>query len=568
MKSFKKLVYTGFILFSIVTSGFSQTLNEAKEAIHQEQYAKAKTLLEQLITKENENGNFYFYLGEVHLQLGYPDSAQMIFQRGNTLDPKNSINKIGLGTVELLNGNSNGAQSLFEQVTKELKRKDYEELLFIGKAYLKGDQPQYRKALEYLDQAREINKTDAEIELAIGNAHYGLGDNSAAYTAYRNAYNLDNSLVGARVQMAVISKQARAYEEAVNELKTIASEKPDFAPTYRELAETYYLWSRGATTTNDYEAKLKEALANYKKFMDLTDYSLESRMRYADFLILAKDYATLEVQANEMTKIDKVNPRILRYLGYAAYENGNYKESEQALNEFISNVDPERLIARDFLFLGLAGLNQFSEGTATNGDMLSASFNNLKKSVEMDSLIAEDMNAIGMGFFKDQRYDIAAKVFEVATINSASKNYLLDHFYMGYSLYFDYALNADKEPKPDVSLLVNADQAFAKVNELAPTTEAAFLYRAKVNRLLDDNDKPEGLFVPHYLSFIEIVNQKGENTINQNKANLVEAYSVVGAYHTIKGDYEKARENFQHALAIDPANEYAKQALANLQPAS
>lgn len=45
------------------------------------------------------------------------------------------------------------------------------------------------------------------------------------------------------------------------------------------------------------------------------------------------------------------------------------------------------------------------------------------------------------------------------------------------------------------------------------------------------------------LSFIEVVNQKGENTINQNKANLVEAYSVVGAFHTIKGDYGEAREN-------------------------
>jgi tetratricopeptide (TPR) repeat protein len=568
MKTFKKLIYTGFILLSMVTSGWSQTLAEAKEAIHQEQYDKAKNLLEQLIAKENSNGDVYFYLGEVHLQLGYPDSAQMTFQQGNNLDPKNPINKIGLGTIELLNGNSNGAQSLFEQVTKDLKKKDYEELLYIGKAYLKGDQPQYQKALEYLNQAKEINKSDAEIDLAIGNAHYGLGQNSEAYTAYRNAYNLDNSLVGARVQLAVISKQARAYEEAVHELKNIASEKPDFAPTYRELAETYYLWSRGSTTTDDYDEKLKEALANYKKFMDLTDYSLESRMRYADFLILAKDYTTLEVQANEMTKLDKVNPRILRYLGYAAYENGNYKESEQALNEFISKVDPERLIARDFLFLGLAGLRQRAEGTASNEATLNTSYEHLTKAVEMDPTIAEDMNVIGMEFFKDQKYRIAAKVFEAATSNPESKNYLFDYFYLGYSLYFDYALNADKEPKPDPALLVKADEAFAKVNELAPTTEAAFLYRAKVNRLLDNNDKPEGLFVPHYQSFIDIVNQKGENTINQNKANLVEAYSVIGAFHTLNGEYEKARENFQSALAIEPSNEYAKQALANLEPAS
>jgi tetratricopeptide (TPR) repeat protein len=568
MKTFNKLVYIGSIFLFIGANAFGQTLNEAKEAVNQEQYEKAKNLLANLIEKDNTNGDNYFYLGEVYLQLGYPDSAQAVFQKGNEIDSKNPVNKIGLGTIELLKGNNQSAQSLFDQATKDLKKKDYDELWFIGKAYLKGDEPQFEKALEYLTQAKQIDKTDAEIDLAMGNAYFGLGKNSEAYTAYRSAYSLDKTLVAARVQMAVISKQAHAFEEATNELKTIAQESPDFAPTYRELAETYYLWSRSSTTTEDYEAKLKEALVNYKKFMDLTDYSLESRMRYADFLILAKDYTTLEVQANEMRKIDEVNPRILRYLGYAAFENENYQESQQALNEFISKVDPNRLIARDFLFLGLAGLHQLTEKTKQDSESVNSSIDYLKKAVERDSLIGEDLNGIGMEFFKDQKYDIAAKVFEVATTNPASKTYLLDYFYMGYSLYFDYALNMDKEPQPDRALLVKADEAFAKVNELAPTTDAAFLYRAKVNRLLDDNDNPEGLFIPYYQRFIEIVNQKGTNSINQNKANLVEAYSVVGAFYTLKGDYEKARENFQSALALDPANEYAKQALVNLEPAS
>jgi hypothetical protein len=55
--------------------------------------------------------------------------------------------------------------------------------------------------------------------------------------------------------------------------------------------------------------------------MSLTDYSLDSRMRHADFLILAKDYQALQTEAQAMQQLDKVNPRIYRYLGYAAYEN-------------------------------------------------------------------------------------------------------------------------------------------------------------------------------------------------------------------------------------------------------
>lgn len=79
--------------------------------------------------------------------------------------------------------------------------------------------------------------------------------------------------------------------------------------------------------------------------------------------------------------------------------------------------------------------------------------------------------------------------------------------------------------------------------KLAPTIEAAFLYLAKENRLQDDNDKPKGLFVPHHLSFIVIVNQKEENTINQNKVILVEAYGVIGAFPNLNGDYDKAIGN-------------------------
>src|SRR5690606_39590930 len=308
-------------------------------------------------------------------------------------------------------------------------------------------------ALEYLLKAKEKNSEAAEVHLAIGNAYFGLGNNSEAYTAYRDAYDYDNSLINAKVQMAVISKEAYAFPEASADLKAIAAENPNFAPTYRELAETYYLWSRRSTTTEDYNAKLKEALNYYKQYMDLTDYSLDSRMRYADFLILAKDYATLEVQANEMAKIDKMNPRILRYLGYAAYENGNYQESKRAITDFIAKVEPERLIARDYMFLGLADLRLGTDTTnaSVNMDQVNAAIQNLEKSVEIDSSIADDLNEVGMEFFKSQQYDVAAKVFEVAVMNPESKNYLYDYFYLGYALYFDYALNMNDEVKPDRS---------------------------------------------------------------------------------------------------------------------
>jgi hypothetical protein len=59
---------------------------------------------------------------------------------------------------------------------------------------------------------------------------------------------------------------------------------------YRELAETYYKMARNKPSQA--AANYKIALENYDKYMSFTDYSIQSRMRRADFLILIEDYCT------------------------------------------------------------------------------------------------------------------------------------------------------------------------------------------------------------------------------------------------------------------------------------
>lgn len=91
--------------------------------------------------------------------------------------------------------------------------------------------------------------------------------------------------------------------------------------------------------------------------MTLTDYSITSRMRHADFLILAKDYKALELEANKMKELDGVNPRILRYLGYSAYENGNYEAALKALQDYTANT-ANKVIPRDYIYLGQAKIKK------------------------------------------------------------------------------------------------------------------------------------------------------------------------------------------------------------------
>jgi hypothetical protein len=56
-------------------------------------------------------------------------------------------------------------------------------------------------------------------------------------------------------------------------------------------------------------AKKAEALANMRKYLDLTDKSFDSRLRYAQFLVYAGDFATLGQEVATLNSPDPKNPK-------------------------------------------------------------------------------------------------------------------------------------------------------------------------------------------------------------------------------------------------------------------
>jgi uncharacterized protein HemY len=73
---------------------------------------------------------------------------------------------------------------------------------------------------------------------------------------------------------------------------------------------------------------MKQALSYYEKYTDFVD----SFIRF----IVVKDYKALEIEAEKMKQIDKINPRILRYLGYSAYYNDNVDVAIKSLQDYTS----------------------------------------------------------------------------------------------------------------------------------------------------------------------------------------------------------------------------------------
>lgn len=563
MKEFK------FIGLSLLAFGVAnaQDANEAKKAIDAEQYQKAKSTLKSLIKSTPDEGKNYFLLGDIYLTQSESDSAAFYFNKGKAVKSNADFNEIGLGHLELDNGNAAGAKTKFDAVEKELKKRDVEQLIYIGRAYIYAEKPDYKKAIEVLNKAVTKDPKNAVAFLNLGEAYYKDRDQNNAYKYYRTASELDPSLLRAQLQLGVITKNTgAAFPEAVKFFNDIVAKSPNYGPVYRELAETYYKWGNATPAQKkEYNAK---ALEYYKKYMSLTDFSLNSRMRYADFLLLTGDYKALEVEANEMQKMNEVNKRIYRYLAYAAYENGNYEASITAMNQFLTSVEEKRIIARDFMYSGLAKLalsmGQNEKGAAIVKDQaqFDGAIGDLKKAVEKDANISNEFNEIGKKLFSQKLYAPAAAVFEVASGLEENKNAFQDNFYLAYSLYFDHTGKTAENKKLNSENLKKADVALDKVISLSTNAQDAYLYKARVNQALQTKESYEAM-VKAYDEYVKIVTANAEEATKQKK-NLVEAYSNVGAYYAVF-DKVKAKENFNKALALDPADTYVKAELAKLK---
>ena len=554
MKKFKIL---GFALVATTFVATAQDLDPAKKAIDAEQFEKAKSMLKSVIAAKPSNGKAAFLLGNIYLKQNVIDSAKIYFDKGLAATDGGKFNSIGLAQIDLDKKNVSAAQAKLTAITTGLKKKDVEEYVYVAKAYMNSDYPDYKSAIALLSKAAAANPTDAQLQLALGDAYYGDKMQNEAYVAYRNAYQTDASLIRAKMQLGVLLKGAKAYGEAVKALNEVVAINPNYGPVYRELAETYYLWGKNEPRT--YTENIQKALSFYEKYMSLTDYSLSSRMRHADFLIIAKDYKALEVEANKMKELDNVNPRILRYLGYSAYENGNVDVALKSLKDFMDNPS-NKVIARDYAYYGQA---KIKKGTAADGKTvdpvaLAEAMADIKKAIEIEPLMANELNELGKKYFSQKMFGVASQIFEMALANTNSANFIEDNVYYGLSVYTEN--KAKDAATMDKVALAKADAAMDTVITATPNYQEAYLYKARINNSLGKDD----VMAATYQKYLDVVTAKGPEELAKNKTKVIEAYNTMASFYS-STDVPKAKELLNKTLELDPANTYALDALKILK---
>nr|WP_315255860.1 tetratricopeptide repeat protein [uncultured Flavobacterium sp.] len=553
----KVFIYTVAALFFVVV-GHAQDIKQAKDAINAEQYEKAKNILETITASKPADGYAKFLLGNVCLLAGDYETAKKHFDAGSTYSSKGNFNYIGLGNIALDKGDTAEAEKYFALAVKNSSKRDLEEKVFIGKAYTFSMHPDYPKAIDILSKSRIIDPANTDVLLALADAYKLNKKQNESYECYREAFRLDSSLLRAKMGLGTLIKNAHNFPSALTSFDEVIALNPNYGPVYRELAETQYLWA--LNDARNYDSHISKGLAFYEKYMSLTDYSLDSRMRHADFLILASDYKSLEKEANEMSKIDNVNPRIYRYLGYSAYYNNNFDTAISSLVSFVSNTS-NRVIARDYFYIGAAKLSKGLNAVPVDNALISEGILDFKKSFEMSPAVAVELPEQAKKLYEKKLYADAASVYEIAIANTETKSYLMDNFFFASSVYWSY-YNAENLNAQQIELLKKADASLDVIILASPSTQDAYLFKARIQVLL----KNDILVAKNYEDFIAAAKKKSVDELSSKgmKSKLIEAYNNLGVIYAVN-DKVKAKDTFNKTLGIDPANQYAVDQLKSLQ---
>ena len=483
----------------------------------------------------------------------------MAFTRGVGVNAKSALNYVGLGAVALLNKDRATATSNFNMALSYTPKKDSKPYVYIGLSYLLShggtvvvSAADAQAAIDVLTKGQAVNPKDPEVDLALGNVYLTQLRSSDAYTQYENALTIDPKSAAADVALGVISKFANNYTDAETQFQAALAIDPNFGPAYREWAETDLRWG---LQDPKMAAKKQEAVTHYQKYLSLTDMSVESQMRYADFLIFAHDpadYQILQTVATDLSKSANTNLKVYRYIAMSAYENKDYTSGLTAMNTWMTKADPKRIIPEDYLYLGRLQI-------ASKQDSLGVG--NLRKAYDLDSTDADVFQEIAKSDYSHGKYIEAANAY-VTFIAKSHTATLNDHLAEALSYYKEYTTQyyskAAPKPVPDTSLLTKSDSAFSYVqrNAAAPVAIVA-LYQAREQDFKEtDRNNIKGLAKPFYEQYISLATAKGLK--DSDKPYLAEAYEYLGRYYELVAkDEAKAADSYAQALVNNPTDSEA-----------
>lgn len=549
-----KKITLSLALLSFIFSANAQTGADIDTAIKYGRYDVAKKELYKLIRSQPTQGRNFYRLGVIHINENNLDSANYYFKQGLRALKDANVNNIGLGKIGLVEGKDKEAKSKFNAGTNNLSPNDYQTFLVVADAYINAPKPDFDAALEYVNFALLVDIKEPEPHIARGDIYFAEKRFVDARRVYYETSKMFPESLLPKMKLADVFRAGNEFEEAIKVYDSIVEKDPNYVDVYKQLGLTYADFAR----FKDDKALLEKGVENYFKYHGMIGESIDADNEIASYFIKNKAYNALGdlVRTKWYTRGD--NFYMYRYRAIADFQNGKFLDAKESINQYFDVQDKKELIEPiDYLYKGLSELEASRNEDGTfNEAVYKKSIDEMTKAVKDNPNLGIALHQLGVDLFKDEHFDQAYFVFDLASKDEKSPYYVYDMYYKGNALY----MASDKPMFQDQ--LQRAKDNLSSSLKKTPTFEA-YLISARVNRNLNTAESLSKM-EKDYEGFIALLTEKGRANDAAFRESLVEAYTMIGNYNQ-STNKAKAADSFRKVLQLDSSNEYARKQVQSLQ---
>ena len=522
------------------------SINAAIKLTSSEQFESAGKLFKDLLNKEPNNGDIYYFYGENYLKEYFTDSASIIFEEiskpaaelfrtGMKVDSLNPINYVGLGKIALYGHNLVDAKKYFIQAESLLPSRSNRRspvlppkqaltYMKIAEAYIFSPYQDTAIIFDYLRKSEKVDPKNPELYILFGDGYMKGNDGSNAITCYKKAQALDPKSPKSNLRIGQLWMRTRNYNDALAYYREAIKIDSTFAPAYRELAELYALAKR-----------YTEAIKTYNKFLSLSTTNLTAKVRYSSFLFMAKEYQQAinniaQIQAEDSTFII-----LYRLLAYSYLELNQPDNALLNIKKFLAKTQPQKIIPSDYIYYGKILAKMKNDSVAIDYYI---------KGYKMDTSNYDVLSDIAISYNKMKKFDKAAYYYEVKIRDNKA---IPNDYYNLAKVYYSSGY------------WIKADTNFAIFINLQPNYVLAYQWRARTNANIDP-DAIDGKAKPYF----EMLVQKALPDSAKYVKEITEAYSYFAYYYFKQylmnkkdGDKKDAIQWCEKVLAISPNDEKA-----------
>jgi tetratricopeptide (TPR) repeat protein len=567
-----------FRLFIVVILTFAKLSVMAQAVVLQgpdyfieEQYGKARDWYLQRLKNPPVDTYIYTRLGDTYLALNNADSAGIAYQNALDLDLKNPFAMAGLGKIALMQNNLAGESEYFDRARRadKLNAVVY---CYIAEGCLNLSRQDTATARIFLDNGLNVDPKNARLHMISGDLASLKKRYGEAVNAYQRAVFFDPRYALAYRKLGVANNFLQNYPDALKAFNKSVEINPMQILVYRDLGNLYYATGRYA-----------EAVNAYQTFMSRSEITMDDKERYAILLFFNRRYDEASALLKQVLAVGKNESGLLRLEGYIAYETGEYQKGLESMNKFFALHNQEKIIPTDYIYYARILVKTGKDSLA----MIS-----YKKAIDLDPLKTDIYEELAKLAAKNNKHAEAAEYYrkmgdkgadKIVSIFLAGKEYYFEG--NNWKMRYDSLIRVQKKRKVAFtdstyvrqsmkSCYIKADSAFTLVNQLNNEYAGGFLWKGRVQSLLDPEAENPGAR-DAYENALSIL-QKGDQ--ESNKKMIIECYRYLGYYYF--REYEriyrtnklksaesrsKSIEYFSKIIKLDPTDKQANEVIQKMK---